>query len=272
MRYFPTDEFSKKLTELNTNSIRSVSMVIHYIEMSDKATIYNNSSKYPMSSLGKDIYTIKFDKIHIYFTTGCDKEGDYLLLLDITIEHKILNLEIKNPQRFFAINDPKKNPNLNPKSNYSINPKFNYSLNPKSNYSINPKSNYSINPKSNYSINPKSNYSINPKSNYSINPKSNYSINPKSNYSINPLSNMSFGGPFIYSINLDQQGYIIRANETVDLIFSMSAEFIGIGVKLDSGFVNLFDVDNEWIGYLVPTKTDVKLKFSIDGDWNGLVV
>ena len=112
----------------------------------------------------------------------------------------------------------------------------------------------------------------NPKTNSTLNPRFNTSINPGFNTSINPRFNPAYGGPFLYSLDLQQEGFLVRANEQVSIIFDMDSEFTGFTVHHDSGIILTFDTNNEWIGYMVPSGQDPLLRFNQSGDWIGILV
>jgi len=248
MRYFATSEFNEKIKALNVAHLSELSILLKSVYSSDKGELLSEMSN-NIHSLPNNIYVMRAKNFHLYFSFGEDDDGEYLLLLDFST----LSTSYGWQSQSFAVKNPKTNMSLNPRSNMSINPRSNMSLNPRSNMSINPKSNMSINPRSNMSINPRSNMSINYRSNMSINPRSNMSLNPRSNMSINPRSNVSFGGPFIYSLDLEQKGFLVRANETVTLLFDMLSEFIGVGVSHQhTGIILLFDVPRH--NMVIPTE------------------
>ena len=268
MRYFVTKEFNEKIRALNVEQLADLSIFLRRIESSEKSTLLSGEPS-NIHSLSNDIFVMRFKNARLFFSFGEDDDGEYVLLLD----YNVISLSYGMPGQAFAAKNPRTDMSLNPRSNMSINPRSNMSINPRSNMSINPRSNMSINPRSNMSINPRSNMSINYRSNMSINPRSNMSLNPRSNMSINPKSNVSFGGPFLYSLDLAQKGFFVRANKKVTLLFDMSSEFKGVGVYHDSGIIILFDIDNNWTGFLVPTKQDeLYLHFDTDNNWQGIVV
>jgi len=262
MRYYPTREFNTKLTLLETSQLSNIRSLIQWIEDKDQEIVLRNSSL-----LGSEVYVIKSDDINIYFVISSDKEGDYLLLLDIAFLSKRVMQE-----EFIAAKDPRKNRSLNPAFNRGINPAYNRSINPAYNRSINPAYNRSINPAYNRSINPAYNRSINPAYNRSINPAYNHSINPAYNHSINPAYNRGFGGPFIYSKDLEQIGYVIQAKDQVKLLFDMSSKFNRIGVQSSSDIVITFDKNNKWDGYWIPAANGIYLLYSDQGTWTGMVI
>ena len=120
--------------------------------------------------------------------------------------------------------------------------------------------------------NPCINSMYNPKFNSAINPKFNSAINPRFNSAINPRWNSSYGGPFIYSRELQQEAFIVRANDTVELIFNLENEFTSICVKANQEVFDLFDITNEWIGFLVTSNNEVRLRFDLHNEWTGIVV
>ena len=267
MTVYPTPEFTRKVVDLPEEYRREVKRAIDFISSSSKDELLNARLHFQTKCIAENLYQIRLRDIRIFFSFGGTSEND-LLLLD-------LNTHSATPsatKAFFAVNDPRTNSSLNPKFNSSLNPKFNSSLNPRYNSSINPRYNSSINPRYNSSINPRYNSSINPRYNSSINPRYNSSINPRYNSSINPRSNRSFGGPFIYSIDLIQQGFLVRANDSVSLKFDLAGEFAGTLIKANDKVLAEFDTDQNWVGFCVQANDLVQLKFDEESEWNGLVV
>jgi len=80
------------------------------------------------------------------------------------------------------------------------------------------------------------------------------------------------GGPFFYNHDLQQEGYLVRANEQVSIVFSLKGEFIGFTVTHVSGIRLVFDSNNEWNGYLVPSGQEPLLRYTVNGEWIGIVV
>jgi len=112
----------------------------------------------------------------------------------------------------------------------------------------------------------------NPKVNTMINPRVNTMLNPRVNTMINPRVNTAYSGPFVYTLDLRQEGFIVRASDNVELIFNFENDFIGLCIKANNDVYVLFDEKNEWIGFLVKAKEDLRLRFNLDNDWTGLIV
>ena len=120
---------------------------------------------------------------------------------------------------------------------------------------------------------PRVNSALNPRVNSALNPRVNSALNPRVNNAINPRVNSSYGGPYIYSLDLIQEGFVVRTNEVVELRFNLGGDFIGIIVHVGGANVSvMFDENNIWTGYLVKANEDVSLKFDEQGNWNGLIV
>ncbi len=257
MRYLGTPTFTEKLKALASDprTLTQVSGLLQRVEAAEKSELLSSAA---LTLLANEIYVLRSGEIRVFCSFGTDVEGEYLLLLDIAEAGHA-------PSRAFrTIKDPRTNSVYNPRTNSSINPRVNSSLNPRINTSLNPRINSSLNPRINSSLNPRINSSINPRINSSINPRINSSLNPR--------INRSFGGPFLYSLDLNQEGFLIRANDTVSLFFDGALSFTGFGVKNGIGGYTLFDSTNEWIGQLVPDKQGGFLRFDTNNDWVGIVV
>jgi hypothetical protein len=234
MRFLVSPQFSKKLIALNPVDRERVSAFLRIVEASDKTQLLRNRS-FAATLLGKDVYVAKSGNTGLYFTLGNDAEGDYVLLLDATTEQTI-----SRSGSLFATKDPRTNSSLNPAVNSALNPRFNSRLNPRFNSSINP--------------------------------LFNSTLNPRFNSSINPRMNTAFGGPYMYSTDLQQEGYVVRANDDVDLLFDLSGNHIGELVRVNDGMKLQFDTVSEWNGYLIQANDDVALRYTPDGEWIGVVV
>jgi len=267
MTVYPTPEFTKKVVALPEQFRREVKRFIDFISSSRKDELLKSQMHFQTERLAENLYQIRLRDMRIFFSFGgTNEEG--LLLLDLNTHSATPSAQ----KTFFAVNDPRVNSAFNPKYNSSINPNYNSSINPRFNSSINPRFNSSINPQFNSSINPHFNSSINPQFNSSINPRFNSSINPRFNSSINPRYNASFGGPFVYSPDLDQQGFLVRANDSVSLKFDEAGEFAGTLIKANDQVMVEFDKDQKWMGYFVQANELVQLRFNAEGEWSGLVV
>ncbi|WP_156480530.1 hypothetical protein [Aquipseudomonas alcaligenes] len=268
MKVLASPDFNAKVPALNTETISSLSAFISSAEQYEKNDfILKNVNS--MSLLDGDIYSAKINSSRLYFTIGADEQGDYLLLLDIAALQTAPSVK---SSAFFTTNNPKTNSSLNPKLNSAINPKLNSAINPKLNSAINPKLNSAINPKLNSAINPKLNSAINPKLNSAINPKLNSAINPKLNSSLNPRLNRSYGGPYLYDANLNQEAYSVRANNKIEILFNSGGDFYGFLVSANDRVKIEFDTGNTWTGYYVKANEKVWLRYSLNNEWLGLLV
>jgi hypothetical protein len=268
MKILVSPEFNTKVSALDANGIKGISNFISIVE-SLEANELLSSSALKIIALEGGIYYSELPSGRVFFTLGKDGEEDYLLLMDVTSIRSSAN---SRGNGFFAPNNPRTNSSLNPKYNSSINPKFNSSINPRFNSSINPKFNSSINPKFNSSINPKFNSSINMRFNTSINPRFNSSINPKMNSSLNPKLNRSYGGPYLYDLDLNQTAFLVKANSSVDLVFSPELDLQRFLVFANEKVKIEFDTDSSWVGYYVEANEKVWLRYSSESDWIGLLV
>jgi hypothetical protein len=266
MRYLVAPEFSGKLVALSPADIERVGAFLYAVQASDKTQLLESKGN-QISLLGDSIYVSKLDQLRLYFTIGRDDEGDYILLLDGTSEQPI-----STSRGLFAVKNPLTNSALNPTSNPSINPTSNAVLNPKWNVSINPKWTAALNPNWTPSLNPKWNASLNPRWSASINPAWNASLNPKWNASINPRMNVALGGPYLYTKELRQKGYLVRANSEVELTFDLAGENVGHLVRANETVRLQFDTDNEWQAYIVRANEDVAIQYDLEGEWIGLVI
>ena len=265
MRLIASPEFKAKLSNLNVSEGGSLLSFFDLVESAnDKHAILNDSES--ALSLGEDIYVHMDQQTRVFFSFGNDDDGEYLLLLDITT---------KGPKgmrgNLFSTKNPKTNSAVNPRRNSSINPRINSSINPRINSSINPRINSSINPRINSSINPRINSSINPRINSSINPRINSSINPRINSSINPRRNAAFGGPYLYNHDQRNVGYLVKANEDVELVFELSGDFSGYLVAANEEVRVQFDTSNQWVGFVVRANEEVSLRYTTSGEWVGTI-
>lgn len=266
MRYAAAKEFTAKLPALAARSgVREhVQKLIARIEDSHKGDLLSVNRE--LSALSAGIYVLRSGPVRLFFSIGKDDQGDYALLLDIA-------MVADQPNRVISAKDPRTNHSLNPKFNHSFNPLYNHSVNPMYNHSINPNYNHSINPNYNHSINPRFNTSLNPRYNTSLNPRFNASLNPRFNRTLNPRFNPAYDGPFIFDLEGEMLGYLVRANDRVQLKFTLDGEFQGVAVETSkASTVNLFTEDGSWSGYLVSAGSDRLLGFSPGGDWQQYVL
>lgn len=266
MRFFASPQFSAKLSPLSAPDRNRVADFVRRIGASQKQDLLRDNVE-RVKLLEGEIYVANLGSVSVYFTFGNDNQEEYVLLLDATAQQAH-----RGAAAFFAVKDPRKNSALNPMLNSSLNPKLNTRLNPRLNSAINPRLNSQINPRLNSSINPRLNSSINYRLNASINPTLNPSLNPRFNSSINPRVNSAYGGPYLYSTSLIQDGYIVRVSDVLELIFDVSGHHSGQLVAANELVQVQFDLSNDWTGYTVRATEDVRLRYGQSGDWIGIIV
>ncbi|MBD9573432.1 hypothetical protein [Ensifer sp. ENS08] len=265
MRYIVTPDFSK--TVISTpEAIPTVGNFIRLVEGSTKDELL--SHRHVSVVADGVLYTFQEDGTKIFFSFGTDDSGEYLLAADLVALTPASPLQNPSPRA----RDPQRDRSVNPNHNFQINPKHNIKLNPKYNTQLNPKYNVQINPKYNTQINPRYNSRINYKLNPSINPRLNPSIDPQRNWSINPSRNKALPGPFIYDLRAKQEGFTVKASDSVVLIFSMSAVLRRIAVENGIGGYVVFDLDNVWREHWVRHPSEGYLCFSEMNEWVGFVV
>ena len=234
MKLLVSPEFSAKLSALSPSDVQQVAAFLQTVAANDKTALLEGKS-HQAKLLGDGVYVLKIGQMRLYFTFGNDTEGEYVLILDATTE------QAKTGSReLFATKNPKTNTALNPAFNTTINPKYNTTLNPRYNTTINP--------------------------------RYNTRLNPRYNTSINPQMNCAFGGPYLYGADLQQEAYLVRANDNVELVFDLSGNHLGQLVRVNDNVRAQFNANNEWEGYIVRANNDVSLRYDADGDWIGLVV
>jgi len=268
MRYLVTPEFNNKLTSLSQEGLSVISSITNFVRSRDKNSILVGSKEHDVRLLGKEIYTIKTNDYRVYVSFGSDQDGEYMLFLDIAVE----TAKSTSYRQFFAVKNPVSNFLLDPNRNQSIDPRRNMTIDPNRNMMIDPHRNMMIDPRRNMMIDPNRNMMIDPHRNMMIDPRRNMMIDPNRNMMINPRRNTYYGGPYVYTTNLQQIGFLVSSNEKVTLIFDMTARFIGFGVKTEQGNVNLFNTNNEWIGFLVTANDEVRLRFDLHNNWTGIIV
>jgi hypothetical protein len=165
---------------------------VNIIKEVDRSGLTSRASGLDVRPLDTNILTIKRGKYRIYASFGSDSDGEYLLLLDIGLE----GTEPRARAEFFATKDPRNNPMLDPNRNMTIDPRRNMT--------------------------------IDPNRNMTIDPRRNMTIDPNRNMTIDPRRNRFYGGPYLYSVALEQEGFIVRANDRVSLIFDTSAHFTNL--------------------------------------------
>ncbi len=268
MRFLVTPEFNEKISPLSADGLASISSIVNFITSTDKDSLSQGISSIEVRPLSDEIIIIKHMAYRVYASFGTDEEGEYLLLMDVSLEAS----QPSSQRGFFATKDPRRNMSFDPNRNMSIDPRRNMSIDPRSNMSIDPNRNMSIDPRRNMSIDPRRNMSIDPNRNMSIDPRRNMSIDPNRNMSIDPRRNRYYGGPYIYNLRLEQTGFLVHANENISLIFDTSAQFTSYIVATSNNNLNIFDLSGAWVGFLVSTDNDVLLHFDTTGQWLGIIV
>lgn len=270
MRFLVTPTFTEKMASIPSDGISDISHFINLINKAEKSDLINGSYGLDVRVLDSDILTIRRKKYRIYASIGSDEEGEYILLLDIALEGG----ESVSRSSFFATKDPRTNYMLDPNRNMAIDPRRNMTIDPRRNMTIDPNRNMTIDPRRNMTIDPRRNMTIDPNRNMTIDPRRNMTIDPNRNMTIDPRRNRSYGGPYLYSQGLEQEGFIVRANDQISLIFDQSAHFTGfiIFCKNESENGNIFDLSGSWVGFVVPTQSEVLLKFDTSGQWKGIIV
>lgn len=267
MRYFASPQFSAKLSPLSLQDRSRVSEFLGRIDTSQKQKMLRGDIG-SVKLLEGDIYVANLGSVSIYFTFGNDSnKEEYVLLLDATARQTS-----RRSVAFFAAKDPRMNSALNPNINAALNPMLNSQLNPRINSAINPVLNPQLNPRLNASINPRLNSSLNYRLNASINPALNPSLNPRFNSSINPRINSAFGGPYLYTNSLVQDGYIVHVNEMLELVFDISGSHSGELVTANEWVQVQFDSNNDWIAYTVRATENVRIRYDQSGNWIGMIV
>jgi hypothetical protein len=268
MKFLVTPTFTEKLSSLASDGLPAIAAIVDFVKNTDKTALARGRSDVQVRMLDGSILTLKHGHYRIYASIGGDENEEYLLLLDVGVEQ----MQPMSKAAFFATKDPRKDSSLNPNINMTIDPRRNMMIDPNRNTLIDPRRNMMIDPNRNMMIDPRRNMMIDPNRNMMIDPRRNMMIDPNRNMMIDPRRNRYYGGPYLYDIHLNQEGFVVRANEKVSLLFDQSARFSGFVVGTDRENENIFDIHGSWIGFLVPTQSDVRLRFGTNGEWIGIIV
>lgn len=71
-------------------------------------------------------------------------------------------------------------------------------------------------------------------------------------------------------MNLEPQGYLVKANDKVSLLFGMDGTFSGPAIVLPNGGFAVFDELGTWTEYMIDHGHGGYLRFSPDGQWLGV--
>ena len=237
MKLLVTPGFTEKLASIPKEGLAEISSIVSFVKEAERNTLVDGAKGFEVRQLSSEIWSIRAGNYRAYGSIGTDEEGEYFLLLDISVEA----VRTSTQSSFFAAKDPRTNPSLNPNQNMAIDPRRNMM--------------------------------IDPNRNMMIDPNRNMMIDPNRNMMIDPRRNRSYGGPFVYDQHLNQEGFVVRANDEISLVFeSQRAKFTGFIVQKDGNGANMFDPTGRWIGFLVSAGDDVLLRFDPSGQWTGLVV
>ncbi|MBK7646968.1 MAG: hypothetical protein IPJ12_07395 [Betaproteobacteria bacterium] len=269
MKLLLTPGFTEKLASLQKEDLAAIYSIVQLVQETEKSKLESGADGIEFRQLSDDIWSMRVGNSRVYGSFASDDDGEYCLLLDISIEAN----RSTTPSNFFAAKDPRKNSSLNPNTNMTIDPRRNMTIDPRRNMTIDPNRNMTIDPRRNMTIDPRRNMTIDPNRNMTIDPRRNMMIDPNRNMMIDPRRNISYGGPFVYDQQLIQEGFVVRANDKVSLIFdSRAAKFSCFVVSHIANGANIFDPTGQWIGFLVSANNDVSLRFDTSGNWTGLIV
>jgi len=272
MKVLAAPEFSNKLSSLAASPrlLERIRALVASIESGpeSKHELLGALSASRVDLLEEDIYAYRSRGARLFFTFGEDAGGEYALLLDIALYEQ----KPGQSESSYRGIDPSYNKTLNPHYNKTLNPHYNKTLNPHYNKTLNPHYNKTLNPHYNKTLNPHYNKTLNPHYNKTLNPHYNKTLNPHYNKTLNPHYNLTYGGPFVYDLNLHRSGYLVRAMSTSFLCFDEAGTFIGYCHPMPVGGYSCFDVDGTWSGYMVSATDGVFLRYGMEGDWSGIVI
>ncbi|AFL73267.1 hypothetical protein [Thiocystis violascens] len=268
MKFLVTPDFNEKLASLATEGLVAIAGIASYIKNTSRENLIRDRSEIEVRTLSSEILVLKNGNYSVFASFDGGSDEEYLILLDIVEEAQ----SVSSRSGFIATKDPRKNPTLDPNRNMTIDPRRNMTIDPRRNMTIDPNRNMTIDPRRNMTIDPRRNMTIDPNRNMTIDPRRNMTIDPNRNMTIDPRRNRYYGGPYLYDVNLNQEGFVVRANEEISLIFDSSARFTSYLVSNGKEGKNIFDVSGKWIGFVIPAKDDVLLKFDTSGQWMGIIV
>jgi hypothetical protein len=264
MRYLVTPAFSEKVTSIGGETLAAARKAMARVEGASKEQIL--SAAQPVTDMDPAIYTLPNGNSPIFLTFGSDHEGDYALILDITV-HGAAKAFQPVPSE-----DPRKNPIIDPFRNMLIDPTRNMLIDPNRNMLVDPFRNMLIDPSRNMMIDPARNMMIDLRRNMTIDPARNFSLDPKRNWLINPNRNSAWAGPYLYDLKRDVAGFVIRANEKVALLFNPDGSLASSVIQAGEKNFNLFSRDGNWTGFFVHNGAQGFNRFDGQKRWDAFLV
>jgi hypothetical protein len=263
MRYIVTPTFSEKVIRSSSKILAEIGQAINLIEQSSKEWLLNNVEAILNDQIS--IYVLKMSECRILLSFGNDATGEYALLADLIVHGFGGSF---NPP---ILKNPRTNPMIDPNRNMTIDPNRNMTIDPNRNMTIDPNRNMIIDPRRNMTIDPNRNMTIDPNRNMTIDPRRNMTIDPNRNWIINPKQNAAWDGPYLYSRNYNIEGFIVRANDKVSLLFEPNGNWAASIIEAGKNY-NIFTPSNKWMGFLVPNGAQGFNKFSFNNQWDGFIV
>ncbi|MDA3895279.1 MAG: hypothetical protein PF482_03910 [Desulfobacteraceae bacterium] len=137
MRFIVTPEFSEKVSSLSRDGISAISTIANFISETDRNSLTQGNRGIEVRSLTGDIVVINYSPYRLFASFGSDSEGEYLLLMDVSIEAS----QVSTIGGFFATKDPRRNQMFDPNRNMTIDPRRNMTIDPNRNMTIDPRRN-----------------------------------------------------------------------------------------------------------------------------------
>ena len=271
MKLIMTPEFSDKAVSSGSETLGDAAKFATAIEKLSISQLDGDPAFQKVSGEA-ELYIWKGSSAWIIFSVEARDGGEEYALAADVVSHAAQGGSARPASGgYYATNDPKRDSSINPLRNSAINPTKNSTINPRFNSQINPRFNSQINPRFNSQLNPRFNSQLNIRYNSSINPRFNSSLNPRFNSAINLRRNRSFGGPFVYDLNLNQIGYLVRANDDVTLVFDPESELMWVAVKHGNGGFVVFKDGTEFTEHWEANGQGGFNRFDAD-KWTGFVV
>lgn len=73
---------------------------------------------------------------------------------------------------------------------------------------------------------------------------------PNRNWLLDPRRNTAWDGPYLYDLSNRPEGYVVRANDDVALLFDTSGKLTGSLIAAGETNYNLFDRHGKWMAFL----------------------